>query len=82
RRDIMPLTADLLSQANQIRRSHVGDEVHLRGLIEISNHCRCNCLYCGLRKDNRKISRYRMTTKEILISARLAVEFGYGTVVL
>ncbi len=78
----MPLTADLLSQANQIRRSHVGDEVHLRGLIEISNHCRCNCLYCGLRKDNRKISRYRMTTKEILISARLAVEFGYGTVVL
>lgn len=80
--ELMRVDTELISKANQIRQANVGDEVHLRGLIEISNYCRCNCLYCGLRKDNQRIRRYRMTPAEILSAARLAAEFGYGTVVL
>lgn len=78
----MRVNTELFSKANLARQAHVGDEVHLRGLIEISNHCRCNCLYCGLRKDNLRIRRYRMSPEEILAAARQTAEFGYGTVVL
>ncbi|MBN1942552.1 MAG: [FeFe] hydrogenase H-cluster radical SAM maturase HydE [Phycisphaerae bacterium] len=73
---------ELRRQADAVRRENVGDDVHLRGLIEISNHCRRRCLYCGLRADNARVRRYRMTGDEILASARRAAEFGYGTVVL
>jgi hypothetical protein len=45
----------LWSQADQIRREHVGDAVHLRGLVEFSNHCRRLCGYCGLRADNAPV---------------------------
>jgi biotin synthase len=72
----------LWSQADQIRHDHVGAAVHLRGLVEFSNHCRRLCGYCGLRADNQKITRYRLTKAEILDCAHLAVEFGYGTLVL
>jgi biotin synthase len=68
--------------ADRVRREHVGDEVHLRGLIEISNHCLRQCHYCGLRAGNRDISRYRMTADEIVACAKRARSFGYGTVVL
>ena len=50
----------VLEAADKLRVETVGDGVHLRGLIEFSNYCRNNCLYCGLRRDNRKVSRYRM----------------------
>jgi biotin synthase len=56
--------------------------VHLRGLIEISNHCVRQCMYCGLRKGNRTLPRYRMTLGEIFECARLAERLGYGTVVM
>ena len=39
--------------ADEKRKKYVGEEVHLRGLVEFSNFCRRNCLYCGLRRDNR-----------------------------
>jgi biotin synthase len=68
--------------ADECRRQHVGDAVHLRGLIEISNHCVRKCGYCGIRAANRSIARYRMTPKEILECGRQAVPLGYGTVVL
>ena len=60
----------------------MGDAVHLRGLIEISSHCRRQCMYCGLRKANRDLERYRMTREEIEECARMAVQLGYGTVVI
>lgn len=72
----------LWSLADEARAQNVGDEIYLRGLIEIGNICARQCAYCGLRADNRKLSRYRMSVEEILQCARLAVEFGYGTVVL
>lgn len=68
--------------ANRVRRKNVGSDVHLRGLIEFSNHCRRSCSYCGIRSPNRKIARYRMRADEILDCARAAVRLGYGTVVL
>lgn len=73
---------ELWRRADDARRRHVGDEVHLRGLIEISNGCVRECLYCGLRASNRGLARYRMTAEEILAAARQAAAFGYGTVVL
>jgi biotin synthase len=73
---------ELRRRADEARRRNVGDEVHLRGLIEISNHCRRSCLYCGLRAGNARLARYRMTKDEILASARRAASLGYGTVVL
>lgn len=72
----------LFDTADKVRKQYVGDEVHLRGLIEFSNICRCNCFYCGLRKDNTAVQRYRMTLEEILLLAQKAKDFGYKTVVL
>jgi biotin synthase len=73
---------DLWQAADDTRRRFVGDAVHLRGLIEISNHCVRGCTYCGIRAPNRGVERYRMTEDEILVCARKARDFGYGTVVL
>ena len=74
--------AELWRCADEMRRAHVGDAVHLRGLVEISNFCSRQCFYCGLRAGNENLVRYRMLTDEILESAQKAVKFGYGTVVL
>jgi biotin synthase len=73
---------ELWAAADETRHRHVGDEVHLRGLIEISNHCVRACGYCGLRAANREIERYRMSADEILACARNAQAWGWGTVVL
>ncbi len=72
----------LWDAADAARKAHVGEAVHLRGLIEISSHCCRLCGYCGLRADNQGLERYRMTRDEILNCAREALEFGYGTVVM
>jgi len=74
--------AELWSRADKVRREHVGDEIHLRGLVEISNHCARRCAYCGINADNGRIQRYRMTEDEVMGCIRKAVSFGYGTVVL
>lgn len=74
--------AELFRLADTARREAVGDAVHLRGLIEISNDCRRNCLYCGLRAGNAVLQRYRMTADEVMECVNKAVEYGYGTVVL
>jgi biotin synthase len=68
--------------ADGVRAAFLGDEVHLRGIIEFSNYCRRNCCYCGLRRDNRKLRRYRMAPGEILAAARRAAGLGLPTVVL
>ncbi|NLW83908.1 MAG: [FeFe] hydrogenase H-cluster radical SAM maturase HydE [Phycisphaerae bacterium] len=72
----------LWAEADAVRKAHVGDAVHLRGLIEISNYCIRQCAYCGLSVTNTQLERYRMTDDEILDCARQARDFGYGTVVL
>ena len=72
----------LFSCADRIRELHVGNDVHLRGIIEFSNYCMKNCFYCGLRRDNRALERYRMTLDEIVEAARIGVEAGLKTIVL
>jgi biotin synthase len=73
---------ELYGRANRVRRASVGDEVHLRGLIEISNICTRQCGYCGLRALHTNLERYRMTDSEIVEAALMAHQLGYGTVVL
>lgn len=68
--------------ADRTRQERVGGEVHLRGLVELSNHCVRLCGYCGLRAANRGLERYRMSDDEVMGCVRQAVAFGYGTVVL
>jgi len=75
-------TERLFAAANQVRETCVGGGVLLRGILEISNVCERNCLYCGLRKDNGKIVRYRMEDEEILASARRIRAAGVATLVL
>lgn len=72
----------LFKSADEVRQEFVGDEVHLRALIEFTNICRCNCFYCGLRSENKNAERYRLTEKEIIDGAKNAVDFGYKTIVL
>jgi biotin synthase len=62
--------AALYAFADRLRREWVGDAVHLRGLIEISNYCVRQCAYCGLRAGNTLLTRYRMDAEEILGAAR------------
>lgn len=72
----------LFQAADRVRSRYVGDEVHLRGLIEFSNICKQNCLYCGLRRDNHKLERYRLEPETIVDFAAKAKSYGYRTVVL
>ena len=72
----------LFSAADQIRKQYCGEGVHLRGLIEFSNTCSRDCNYCGLRRGNRRIRRYRMTPQEIIdVSVDVAGK-GLQTIVL
>lgn len=73
---------ELLAKADKVRHDYVGDEVHLRGLIEFSNICRNNCLYCGIRRDNAHLCRYRMTEEELVETAKRGAALGFKTIVL
>ena len=72
----------LYAAADRVRQKYVGDQVELRGLIEFSNICKQNCLYCGLRRDNRQIPRYRLDGETIFEFGRRAAELGYKTLVM
>lgn len=75
-------TDELYRRADDVRREAVGDAVHLRGLIEFSNICRNDCLYCGIRRGNRQVQRYRMTDEELVETAKRAAALGFQTIVL
>lgn len=72
----------VFSLADKVRKENVGEEVHLRGLIEFSNICKRTCKYCGLRCANKELDRYRIEPDDIIFYAKKAVEMGYKTVVL
>lgn len=76
------VVAELYAAADETRRVQVGDGVHLRALIEFSNHCGRSCHYCGLRAANTALARYRLSPDEILAAATAAAGMGYRTVVL
>lgn len=87
RRDLVrllewPDVRELFAAAYEVKVREVGRNVSLRGLVECGNVCAKNCLYCGIRRDNRNVRRYRMTEDEIVRCAESAFESGYGNLVL
>ncbi|MDR1485783.1 MAG: [FeFe] hydrogenase H-cluster radical SAM maturase HydE [Planctomycetaceae bacterium] len=68
--------------ADNARRLYYGTDVYIRGLIEISNYCRNDCFYCGIRRSNRYVERYRLGKEEILSCCALGYKLGYRTFVL
>ena len=72
----------LFERAREVRHAHYGRDVYIRGLIEFTNYCRNDCYYCGIRKSNSCLSRYRLTEEEILSCCRNGYELGFRTFVL
>lgn len=68
--------------ANEKRHYYYDDKVYMRGLIEFTNYCNKHCKYCGIRSENTKLERYRLTEDEILSCCKEGYELGYRTFVL
>lgn len=80
---VCPGAAPLLAErAVAVRQAIYGDAVYTRGLIEISNYCKNNCLYCGIRRGNPHVVRYRLSAEEILSCAEEGHALGFRTFVL
>jgi biotin synthase len=75
-------TGRLFDFADRVRQQYTGDGVVLRGIIEFSNYCHNNCIYCGLNCDNKNLPRYRMTEEQILETADRLVDSAIRTIVL
>lgn len=73
---------ELFTKANYVREKAIGKNVYFRGIIEYSNICNKNCYYCGIRKDNKKVNRYRMSLKEIKNCLDFIKRAKYGSTVL
>ncbi len=72
----------LASKAREVRESIYGKEVYLRGLIEFTNYCKNDCLYCGIRRSNKNAERYRLTEEQILNCCEVGYKLGFRTFVL
>lgn len=72
----------LFKKAAEVKEKNIGKKVWFRGLIEFSNICGKDCLYCGIRKGNRNLQRYNLSDEEILAAARFAYDNNYGSVAL
>lgn len=74
--------AYLFQKAQEVRKQYYGNTVYIRGLVEISNHCRNNCYYCGIRALNRQVARYRLSKDDILDCCEHGYTLGFRTFVL
>ena len=72
----------LKEKAVTLRKKIYGNDVYTRGLIEFTNYCKNNCLYCGIRRGNKNADRYRLTQEEIISCADEGYELGFRTFVL
>lgn len=72
----------LRNEAVRLRKEVYGNSVFIRGLIEISNFCKNDCLYCGIRRSNKSCDRYRLTEEEILSCCASGHSLGFRTFVL
>lgn len=72
----------LFSKSSEIKLQHIGRNVHFRGLVEFSNICKKDCLYCGIRVNNNSVNRYDIADEQILKAAKFAHENRYGSIVL
>ena len=73
---------ELYRKADALRHEYMGDDIYIRGIIEYSNICANNCLYCGIRASNKKVKRYTIKPDEILDIARAMAKTAQTTVVL
>lgn len=76
------LAREIFRRADARRREYYGADVYIRGLIEFTNYCKNDCLYCGIRRSNRNARRYRLSREEILACCREGYALGYRTFVL
>ncbi len=72
----------LKSSAAAVRKAQFGNKIYLRGLIELTNHCKNNCYYCGIRRDNRDVVRYRLRHQTVLDCCQMGADLGFRTFVL
>lgn len=72
----------LKEEAVRIRTQYYGNKVFTRGLIEYTNYCRNDCYYCGIRKSNQNVTRYRLTEDEIMACCENGYELDFRTFVL
>ena len=72
----------LFRRSAEIKRAFIGNKVWFRGLIEFSNVCSKDCLYCGIRKGNKNLERYTLSDDEILTAAKYAFDNRYGSIAL
>lgn len=72
----------LFSKSRAVRESRYGKDIFIRGLIEFSNYCKNDCLYCGIRRSNDKVQRYRLNEDEILSCCKEGYNLGFRTFVL
>ncbi len=72
----------LYKRAYEVKREYVGTKVYFRGLIELSNICTKNCIYCGIRSGNPNVKRYQISREEVLAEARWCWEQRYGSLVI
>ena len=76
------LAKDLFERAVKVRQKHYGREVYIRGLIELTNYCKQDCFYCGIRRSNREVERYRLSDEVVLGCCKEGYELGFRTFVL
>lgn len=69
-------------QAREVAQQHFGRAIYIRGLIEVSNCCRNDCYYCGIRRSNRNVERYRLSKQTILACCQEGYQLGFRTFVL
>lgn len=72
----------LFSLAVKQRRRYYGDNIYIRGLIEFTNFCKNDCLYCGIRRSNKSAERYRLSREQILECCKEGYRLGFRTFVL
>lgn len=72
----------LFEKSNDVRQKWYKKDVYLRGLIELTNYCKNDCLYCGIRKSNKLAKRYRLKEEEVLECVDIGDSLGYKTIVL
>ncbi len=77
-RDINPI----LAKAVEVKQQYIGNKVHLRGLIEMTNYCSKNCYYCGICSSNKNVDRFMISDKEIENAIHFTYDNNYGSIVI
>ncbi len=72
----------LFEKAAEIKQKHIGNKVHLRGLIELTNKCTKNCYYCGIGASNKNVNRFMVSLQEVEKAMQFAYDNNYGSIVI